>query len=259
MDGDFVVKITEKNVNQISTDLALGHVNKVGKVTGGLIGITRSDSARGKWCLTYNERSRLVDETSVMFRSPIDDAEYAPSANTDVGRSRIGRDREDVQKLIDQLERFSVFSTPGQDLICFATRDVAPDHIRTVLLSDEANGNSKLADCVEARLCKREVDFHAKLKQSKSVSLKSMYTVESKEPAQKSKIAQADKVLFQRLLVAKDAGCDIDLRNVLCHELSPVPLAIADTAGYVRPTNKAALAKILEEAVTVAALPAAVT
>ncbi len=67
MDGNFVVKATHKTFNQISTDMALEHVNKVGKVAGGLIGITRSDNARDKWSLTYNERSRIVDETSVMF------------------------------------------------------------------------------------------------------------------------------------------------------------------------------------------------
>ena len=40
-----------------------------------------SDWQMADWCLTYSERSRLVDETSVMFGLTIDDAEYAPSAN----------------------------------------------------------------------------------------------------------------------------------------------------------------------------------
>ena len=90
MDGNFVVKSTHKTSNQMSTDLALEHVNKVGKVAGGLplVGITRSESARHKWCLTYNKRNRLVDETSAMFGLTIDDAEFAPSANKDVGISK---------------------------------------------------------------------------------------------------------------------------------------------------------------------------
>ena len=40
MDGNFVVKSTHKTFNQISTDLALEYVNKVGKMAGGLVGIT---------------------------------------------------------------------------------------------------------------------------------------------------------------------------------------------------------------------------
>ena len=69
------------------------------------------------------------------------------------------------------------------------------------------------------------------------------------------KTIKAGKVLFQRLLVAKYAWREIDLKKQLCHELSPVPLAIADTAGNLRPTNKAALGKLLEEDVRVETLP----
>ena len=62
-------------------------------------------------------------------------------------------------------------------------------------------------------------------------------------------------MFFKRLLEAKYAGREIDLKKLLCHELSPDPLAIADTAGNLRPTNKAALGKLLEEDVRVETLP----
>ena len=81
--------------------------------------------------------------------------------------------------------------------------------------------------------------IHVKLKQSQSVSLNNVYNVENKtDPKQKGKTTKVDKVLFQRLLVAKDAGREIVLKKLLCHELSPVPLAIADTAGNLRPTKQ---------------------
>ena len=45
-----------KNQTRDSTnyldDLGLKHVNKIGKISGGMIGITRSDSARNRWGLT---------------------------------------------------------------------------------------------------------------------------------------------------------------------------------------------------------------
>ena len=53
--GDFVTKETKSTFNQIADDQALEHVNKSGKVAGGLVGITRTESARDRWCLTYNE------------------------------------------------------------------------------------------------------------------------------------------------------------------------------------------------------------
>ena len=46
--GDFVTKETASTFNQIPDDLALEHVNKSGKVAGGLAGITRTDSARDR-------------------------------------------------------------------------------------------------------------------------------------------------------------------------------------------------------------------
>ena len=73
---------------------------------GGLIGIIKSDTARDKWCLSYNDRSRFVGETSVIFTLATDDTESAPSASKDIGTSKITRNREDALKLADQLRRF---------------------------------------------------------------------------------------------------------------------------------------------------------
>ena len=160
MDGDFVVKSTRKSFNQISTDLALEHVNKVGKVAGGLIGITRTDNARDKWCLTYNERSRIVDETTSMRGMAIDDTEYTPSTYKDVGPARIKRDREDVQKLQEQFSRFQIFdseSNLGDELTCLVTMDVAPENIKDALLAAETHGESKIKEFVESRICKQDV------------------------------------------------------------------------------------------------------
>ena len=144
MDGNYIVKYTHKTFNQISTDLALEQVNKVGKVSGGLVGITRSNNARDRWCLTYNERSRFVDETSVMFGLTIDDAQYAPSANMDVGTSRIKRDKDDIQKLVYHMERFSVFNTHCPGLTCLATWDIAPESIKIALLTTQTHGEDKI-------------------------------------------------------------------------------------------------------------------
>ena len=63
--GDFVTTETKNALNQIADNQALEHVNKSGKVSGGLVGITRmrTESARDRWCLSYNERAKLSEET----------------------------------------------------------------------------------------------------------------------------------------------------------------------------------------------------
>ena len=64
------------------------------------------------------------------------------------------------------------------------------------------------------------------------------------------------KRLFQRLLVSKEAGRDINLEEILCHELSNIPLSIADTSGKLLPCDsKSDLAAILESGATSQPLP----
>ena len=66
------------------------------------------------------------------------------SANKDVGTSRIKRNKDDIQKLVDQLEQFSVFNTHCPDLTCLATRDIAPESIKTALLTAQTHGDSAM-------------------------------------------------------------------------------------------------------------------
>ena len=69
---NFVVKYTGYRFNQISTDQALEHVNRICKVAGGLIGITRLESARERWCLTFNQRSDISEQTMDMYGLTMD-------------------------------------------------------------------------------------------------------------------------------------------------------------------------------------------
>ena len=61
--------------------------------------------------------------------------------------------------------------------------------------------------------------------------------------------------LFQRLIFAQSSGRPLNLEELLQHELYPVPLALADTAGNLRSTQKSALAQILEDGVAYESLP----
>ena len=58
-----MVKKSKQNFNELSTDQALEHVNKICKSVGGFVGITREDSTRDRWCLTYNHRSQVSVNT----------------------------------------------------------------------------------------------------------------------------------------------------------------------------------------------------
>ncbi len=109
MYGNFVVKQTQKKFNQLSTDQALEHVNKMSKMAGGLVGITREDSARDRWCLTFNHRSKVAADTYEMFCVHDRDQEYYGWETKEANAGRLGRDERDVQRITEQFQRFNVF------------------------------------------------------------------------------------------------------------------------------------------------------
>ena len=61
---------------------------------------------------------------------------------------------------------------------------------------------------------------------------------------------RADRNLFARLLVIGQSR-QIDLRDLLTHELEPVPWSLATYDGSLAKTNKSALAKLLEDGVEI--------
>ena len=132
--GNFVVKRSNDVFNQVSPDQAPEWLNRSCKVAGGLIGITRNETARDKWCLTYNEKAHIAECTRGLFNI-MNDEEAAPTRNDSLP-SGIMRDEQDVLLLVQQFERFKVFE-PCTELRCISTNDLAPDDISEDLLKAE--------------------------------------------------------------------------------------------------------------------------
>ena len=192
VNGNFVVKKTNHRFNQISTDQALEHVNKICKVAGGLIGITRLESARERWCLTFNQRSDIVQETMDMYGLQSDDTEEKQKPK-EIGASQIRRDEEDVKLIEQQLKEFNLFSIDQKDLVAIASRDVAPEELGNALLNAEHRGNDKIKSFVNKRLKSHEEGFHDAILKSKSPTLKSMYESKKTAATGKATVMKADK------------------------------------------------------------------
>jgi len=60
MAGKFSVKRTDSKFCQIPTDQTLEHINRVAKVSGGIVGITHLEAVRDRWCLTVNVHGLLM-------------------------------------------------------------------------------------------------------------------------------------------------------------------------------------------------------
>lgn len=242
--GDFVTKETRSAFNQIADDQALEHVNKSGKVSGGLVGITRTESARDRWCLTYNERAKLSEDTKAMFCVG---AEKEVASHKDLGKARMQRDEEDVLKLVSHFGRYDVFRET-ENLVVITTGDVANEDIKKDLLGAEGIGKTIVTEFVKARLIKKDVKFHDSLKQQKLKTFETLYSVPVSLDNSKSVAIKADRDLLRRVVVALESGREVDVDTLLKRELSPVPLSIATFDGCLRQASgKSDLGNILQE------------
>lgn len=61
----------------------------------------------------------------------------------------------------------------------------------------------------------------------------------------KEKAIKADRKVLQRLITAYVAGRNVNLDEILCHELLPAPVALAEVNGNLRSGSKAVLSQLL--------------
>ncbi|KAJ3597309.1 hypothetical protein NHX12_000837 [Muraenolepis orangiensis] len=160
LDGDFVAKETKHSFNEVPFDLRLEHINKTGKVAGGLIGITRNDPARNRWSITYNERASLAEDTRSLFGLTHDDDDDEET-HKDCLQSRIKRDNHDVIQLVDQFQRYVFQQEHMYDLVSLTTGDVASEEILNDLTHAAESGKKTITELVKNRLGTTNTDFHA--------------------------------------------------------------------------------------------------
>ena len=65
--GNCVVKRSQKKFNQVDVDHGQEWLIRAGKTGGGIIGITKTNSALSRWTLSYNLRSSIVMAAQTMY------------------------------------------------------------------------------------------------------------------------------------------------------------------------------------------------
>jgi hypothetical protein len=228
MEGKFSVKRTNKKLSQASVDQALEHVNKVSKVSGGIVGITRRNAARDKWCLVFNEKARLAEATFKMIilhvDDDVDDVDDVDDewCHLESGSTRLKRDEEDVQKLMEEFRRFEVFNQSEEhreDRVCLTTKDVVPEDVTKEVLTAPKIGMSLLESFVTTRLVEKSKYFHAKIPRHKTAAISTMYKVVIPSANGKQKEVKADRDLIHRLFVASQSGREVNLAsNMNCQQ-----------------------------------------
>ena len=191
-----------------------------------------------------------------------DDEEESSFTRFDSLASRRVRDVDDVAKLVQQLNKYDVFRVHAALLdpafaeddgvaidiprVSLATKDIAPCDVVNDLLTAEDRGKQHLVSNVQKRLIDGSVRFHDSIRKHFSKTFVDLYkaTVSTKQPEIKS--VKADRKLIQRLLNAVTAGRPVEMDSFMKHELSTVPLSIAEVGGDKHSTSKVELIDILK-------------
>ena len=70
--GNFVVKRSDSQFNQVDPDQAQEWMNAIGKTSGGIVGITKTITAINRWALSYNLHTKISSDTKKMFHFDTD-------------------------------------------------------------------------------------------------------------------------------------------------------------------------------------------
>ncbi len=138
-EGNFVMKETDGCFNQVYTDQALEHVNKLCKLDGGLVGITRQQAALFRWMIIGCFGASLTNNIHKALGCVRNDR---INLHKDILPARLQRAEGDVNTLVSKIKVFNPFGHDNSDLVVISTNDVAPCDVKDDLLSAPEKGKS---------------------------------------------------------------------------------------------------------------------
>ena len=249
--GYHAVSRSGKPFAQVWTDMALEQtINADSKSKGGIIGISQNPGALDRWFLTSHERASVTTALKKMFTQEHDHVDIHKEA----GPKRVARDEADVQKLVSCFTTelmANPFTQESESLVNFATGVVLPNDSTDGLIRSTEKGREQMNTFVEKRLNTNQVSFWDPIRKLKVKTFESTTRkIQVKAVSDKLVTVGADRELFGRLLIAANVR-QINLKEVLCYELSSVPFSLAYQDGSLRKTNKSTLAALIESKVNV--------
>ena len=245
--GDFgVQRTTSHGFSQLPVDQTIKQtLNRNTRTKGGIIGFSLKKGAVQRWMLTAHARASFVDRCREMASShPQDEIK----GHKELGAVRKRRDEEDVQKVMEVISQWRNPLETADDLVSLSSGSIASSALKEDLLKAEEKGKSALVSFVQDRLTNSAVGSFETLPRLKLGKFEEVKKTVNQ--GGKSFVLRADRNLFARLLVIGQSR-QIDLRDLLTHELGPVPWSLATYDGSLAKTNKSALAKLLEDGVEI--------
>jgi len=140
MDGNFSVHKNEIPFCAVGVDHALEHINRIMKVTGGLVGITQNASARERFFLTAPELSRLAEEARRMAGSQ----SATRKEHHDLSTTVWARQEDNIRRLKNVIrESMNPMTHEGEDLTNIITNVVMPAEVQKDVCNQDEIGRKE--------------------------------------------------------------------------------------------------------------------
>lgn len=245
--GGFSVQLSNTNpFAKIAVDQTTEEtVNKDTQTAGGTRGFSLKPGAVARYYLTAEHRASALRELRHQISSQIPGKVSHP----DLGKARIKRDESDVASLVDLMDNnwTNPFGSDPSDLVSISTGAVATPEVSSDLLTAHKQGEEAYTEFQEQRLQRGE-GFHDPIKKLKVKTFNDMKKKSTKGSTKETAL-KADRKLFGNMVLIAQHR-QLEMRDVLCHPLGPLPWALANADGTMKKTNKAVLSKHLETKVS---------
>ena len=251
MQGGFSVQIGSHNpFGRIPVDQTIEEtINKDTQTPGGTKVFSLKPGAVARYYMTSEYRSTFLRQ----LRSMVHVGQHDYFSHPDIRFPRIRKDEADIQSLIQLLDSswLNPFNSDQDELVSISTATVAPAEVAIDLLESHKIGEEAYQAFKEKRLntAVPSTKFHDKMSKLK---LKTLSDITKKSRSRKNTndvVLKAARKLFCQIILVAENG-KLHMSDVLSHPLGPLPWALANGDGSLRRTNKAVLAKELEETVS---------
>lgn len=249
-EGKFSVQLSSSNpFGRIPVDQTTEvTVNKDTQTPGGTARFSLKAGAVRRYYITSEYRSAFLGQVRRTVEGSKSNAHHA-----DLQQPRMKKDEEAVSSVVDLIQGWINPFHQNEDLVSISTAKAATRDIASDLMHAREIGELSYATFKEERLEKDPPvkKFHEPMKTTKLKTFANMCKKKVVKSKGKEIILRADRSLFGRIIVMAQQR-SISMEDVLSHPLGPLPWAMSTPEGFLRKTNKAALAATLQKNVAVA-------
>jgi len=244
---NFVVNENQIPFCAIGVNHALEHINRIMKVTVGLVGITQNASAQERFFLTAPELSRLAKEAQVMAGSPMSttcqEHHDLSLAVWTIQEENIARLKKVIISSINPM-KYEVENLPN-----IITTAVMPVEVQNDVCNQEDIGQQKYANFVEKCINTNEVSICAKMKKCQLKTWKSARKSMKHKVADQVVELKDVRSLFARMLIVARSRPEMNLKESIGqHEFTSFPRALFTVSGELLPcTYKIKLMAVLQD------------